>query len=164
MSQESQANLRVVRSRPFRFLAAVLLVGALGCERSPTEPSSIYFLAAPSGTFENVDGKATILELRGAVDGVPSAAPLTYATAVASAPIRFNTLQNVGRHGHHTLELRIASQTESPSTYRTSNLTVELVEFCLSLHNACPVVATVSVPDQTASLSSGSAMTVSLDF
>jgi hypothetical protein len=139
-----------------------LVAGALpGCH-SPTEPSTSYTLVAYGGSFGTADGSATLLECHQFLDATEGTDPSVFATPTAQIQAGVQAL-GVPR-GHHALVFRVTAQTQSPTTYRAMGITVDLREFCVSLHNPCPLVARVTLPDQIASLRTGEAMTIGFDI
>ena len=143
-------------------LALFLFAAVAGCHSSPTEPSRSYALIG-SGTFASADNTATILGFHMSLDGQDTISATPTLFAAPQSQILFNT-ENFGpRHGHHTLELRVTSQTVSPTTYRTTGITMSLYDVTDNFING-KLVATVQLPDQAASLNTGDTMRIGFDI
>ena len=143
-----------------------IIIGAStfpGCSTptEPSTPSTRYYLVASEGSFGTTDGSATILELQQVLDGV-EATPSVFPAPVAQ--VRVAARLDPAVHGHHTLSIRVTSQGQSPATYRATGVVVKLVESCVSLHNPCPVVASLTLPEATATLRQGGVMTMGFDI
>jgi hypothetical protein len=149
-----------------RWLVFCLAFLPLSCKdsTSPTEPATGYFISLQDGVFSTLDGTATLLGFQVVLDGVDLSLNSTVPAAVSQLPIRVSPLNSAGRHGWHTLVLRVAAQTQSPTSYRASPTTVLLLENCISLHNPCPTVATLQLPEQSMSLATGAGMTYTFAF
>jgi hypothetical protein len=152
------------RSLASSLLASIALAGFTACN-SPTEPSSGYDVLATTGTFGSADGGATILELQQLIDGEESVVGSSSSTNPPVAAVNVNVSRwGVGRHGHHTLTFRVKAQAASPVSYRASGIVVYLTTSCFSLHNGCPLVTKVQLPDRTQSVATGGSMTLEFDF
>ncbi len=145
-------------------LCVVLLPLSCTDADSPTEPARGYFISLQDGVFSTVDGTATLQGFQVMLDGVDLSLDPTVPAPVSQLPIRISPLNSAGRHGSHTLVLRVTAQTQSPTTYRASATTALLLENCISLHNPCPTVATLQLPEQSTSLATGAGMTYSFTF
>lgn len=157
---------RAYRLLTLAILGFVVLSGFSGCpSNTPTESSSVYYMYV-SGTFSSADGPATIREFHVLLDGTDLSDPSRFDPPVAQTRISSSSRDKgwCGRTGAHSLALRLAAQTQSPTTYQTSKITVELVQSCFSLHNGCPTVASVELSPLAQSLSTGGQMTWNFSF
>ncbi len=149
-------------TRLLTLLVAAAALAFPGCS-SPTEPDTSYVLAvagSPPATFATANGKPSLLELHVVLDGEDvSTGNFKFATPVAS--VRFTGAKFGARRGHHVLSLRVTTDSASPVPCAATGVrmllqTPEGFSF--------KTIASVDLPDRSASLGSGDALVYEFDI
>jgi len=138
-------------------LLGLLLLPVCCHSNSPTEPTGQFFVVV-KGSFYTADSSSTLLAFDELLDGsVGDSGAFRFSAPQSQVDLNRPTYFGIS-HGDHRLFLRVVSQTNSPTAYRTSAITIELVESVLAPH----VVSSVTLGASSATLATGE--TISLSF
>ena len=138
-------------------LVAVMLAGtwAMGCSNSNSPTSSNSFTLAVNVNLANTANVATITDAQLVIDGA-TAVIFSQATPVASAPL--GTTGQAGG-GPHSLQVLLVGQTTStPTSYTVASATIQVFDLNRTL------LKTITLPNQTAVLGTGSSISYSFSL
>jgi hypothetical protein len=145
------------RFRGLNWTCPLLLVGLLGCGKSsPTEPAAsntLFFHV----TISNTTGRDTLQNLVVSLDDLVVAGNQT----THNYSIDNFSFPQLSLRGRHKLTLTIASQSESPSPYAAS---VDVQLGNVHYPSGVDLVASVTLPLQTATLATGDSITWTFDI